>query len=361
MPFIFPEVSNVKLVEKDTSSTTVNEVVEPEKNEETLSSKIEKYKRDIGFGKVEASRITLDNPDNLKALVLLESKFQDLDIILPYLQFAIGFKEAPVTYTFGREVDGKPATLITFITEYPIEKVFEATKKFGVPKEMDELRSTLKVVEVVVNRNILKGQPTELTNDSNHPRYFDANYYELIGIDRSKQIDAVRRLRTATVKGRQADISSALTGLITKNDHELSKEVIATLYHWTRPEYENDQSVINYAKEIVGTQNMSRPVMDYLADKEVPGSAEILSKQWASVNGHLLWESHLVRAKKRGEQAVIYALPNLKNTHYKSVASILNKIGTSRSISAINTVIHKASPEDQKYLKATIDEIKSRQ
>ncbi|MFT5904891.1 MAG: hypothetical protein ACI9E1_000479 [Cryomorphaceae bacterium] len=361
MPFVFPEVIEAILADKPLVDPSLLVSTDDDANKNTFSAQLEKYKRDIGFSKVEASRIALNDPDSLKVLVLRQSKIQDLDAILTYLKYTLAINTPPNVYASGREINSQPVTLITFITEAPMERVFEVTKKFGLPQEMDEIRTALKIIEVVVDRSSLKGQPSEFTNDTTHPNYFDANYAELRNIDRAKQLDAARRLQSANIKGRQADIVSALCELINSNDHELSRQAIATLNYWTLPEYKTDQRVLDYAKEVVATDFMHRSVMDYLADKDVPGSEEILAKQWAASKGYLLWENYLVRAKKRGEKAVISALPTLDQTHFKSAASILSKVGTAESIPAINAVLSRVNENDKKYFKAAIDEIKSRQ
>jgi hypothetical protein len=362
MPFIFSEVIEATLADKPVIDSDLSDPSDDnDANKNTSSTQLEKYKRSIGFEKVAASRNALNDPDSLKAIVLRKSKVQHIDTILRYLKLTLRLEKTPVTYQFGREINGQPVTLVTFITKTPLERVFEMTKKFGNPQKMNEVRTELKIIEVIIDENTLKGQPSEFTNDINHPKYFGANYEELRNIDRGKQLDAARRLQSSTKKGRQADIVSALSDLISSNDHELSGQAVATLYQWTLPEYKTDQRVLDYAKEIVGTNVMHRSVMEYLADKDVPGSEEILAKQWSSSKGYLLWENYLVRAKNRGEIAVITTLPTLKETHFKSAASILSKIGTTESISAINAMLSRVSENDKKYFKAAIDEIKSRQ
>ncbi len=358
MPFLFPEVIDDTIAEQPNEIITVESKIE---DENSYSVRLEKYKNGIGFGKIEASRIQLADPSALKAIVLRDSKIQDIDPILSYLENATEISSSPVTYTFGRELEGRPVTLITFISDTPLERVFDLTKKFGVPQEMNDIRTALKVIEVIVDRTTLLGQPSALTNDPNHRQYFDANYLELRSIDRNKQLNAAKRLETSADKGRQSDIATALANLINTRDHELSRQAISTLNQWTIPEYKTDQRVIDYAKKIAGTENMSRAVMNYLTDRDVPGSEEILSKQWASPKGHLIWANYLIKANKRGEKALIKALPNVDKNHYRSAITILRKIGTVKSISTINSVLSKANEEDKKYFKAVVDEIKSRQ
>ncbi len=51
----------------------------------------------------------------------------------------------------------------------------------------------------------------------------------------------------------------------------------------------------------------------------------------------------------------------LRNSHFKSAASILSKVGTAESIPSINAVLSRVNENDKKYFKAAIDKIKSRQ
>ncbi len=369
MPFIFPEVSDAKLVDRILEEESLSDSVPEEEPEpSSFEARLEKYKLSTGFAKVEKTRETLKNdlkqdPDLLKVIILHnnpEKRFQDLDPIISYLETSLTLEEAPLTYSYGREIDGVPVILITFITPKPMQEVIELTKRFGSPKEMNDITSALKVIEIEVNRNTLISPNSEFTNNVNHPEYYTANYWELRNIDRDKQLNAAKRLQSAPVKGMQADISTALRDLINMNDHELSRQAIATLYHWTRPEYKTDQRVLEYAATIVGTELMHSSVMDYLADKEIPDAVEILAKQWSSEKGNLLWENHVVRAKKRGEMAVLSVLPTLNQSHYKSAAFILSKVGTAESIPAINNLLPQVNENDQKYFKDAIDEINSR-
>lgn len=360
MPFIFPEVIDSKIISKPApdivEKTILNTVPESSFNQELVE-----YSKNIGFEKVEAARASLTDPSALKAIILRNSKVVDLDTILPFLQYNLGLEETPASYPYGRQLDDENVTLVIFETDTPFEIVYNMTKRFGDPQEMNEVRNALQVIEVVVDRETLAGRASSMINDPNHADYFDANHAELRSIDRSKQLNAARRLQSSTNKGRQADIAVALSDLINVNDHEVSRQAISTLYYWNLPEYKTDEKVIAYAKEIVATPLMHRSVMDYLADKDIEGSVAILAEQWASDKGHLIWENHLVRAERRGEKAVLSTLSTLREDHFRSAANILSKVGTRDSIAAINELLPRIKEDDKKYFKAAIDEIKSRQ
>jgi len=356
MPIMFPAVASPK----ENSQEESTPIVENLPQQDSFSERLQNYKISIGFDKIEQLRNESSNPDQIKAILLHESKVQYLDTILPYLERVLNLNKTPVTYPYGRDIDGSPVTLLTMSSDTSFDELFELTRKFGTPLEMNDIRSAVKVIEVKVDKKTLTPPPPGTTNNPLDPNYFNVNYQELKSIDRTRQFNAAKRLESGEYLGRQSDISKLLADLITHRDHELSEQLIATLNNWTRPEYKTDEKVLNYAKVVAGTEHMSRPVMDYLVKKNVSGSASVLSKQWASKGGPL-WASYLVAAKQIGEEAIIKALPQVGDSHYKSAASVLSSVGTSRSIPAINIAISKANTENKKYLKAVIDEIKSRQ
>ena len=359
MPIIFPEVTN-SINPSDLTLIPDSPPLIEENFDDNFTKRLETYKIGIGFDIIESLRKEAP-AGKVKAIILLENKIQYLDSILPYLERVLNLEKTPASYSFGREIDGKPITLLTMSTEVKFDEVFELTKRFGKPMEMNDIHSALEVIEVTVDKEALAPPLAETTTNPLHPEYFNVNYLELKSIDRSRQLSAAERLRSGEYLGRQADISKLLASQITVTDHELSEQFISTLNNWTTPQYKTDGQVLDYAKKVAGTNDMSRSVMDYLVDRKVPGAADIFAKQWATTKGGLLWASYLIEAKNVGEDAVLKALPNIGDSHYKSAASILSKVGTARSIPSLNIAISKANAENKKYLKAVIDEIKSRQ
>jgi len=360
MPTFFPEVLSTTNLDPSVPLSPTHTTQQLNQANEISVDQLEAYKKGIGYDRIEELRNKALDPNQVKAILLLENKVQYLDSILPYLERVLSLDSTPVTSSYGREIDGKPVTLMTMTTDTSFEELYELTKRFGTPTEMNNIQSTLKIIIVTVDKSTLTPPPEGVTLDPLNPQYFNVNYKELKSIDRTRQMNAAKRLESGEYLGRQADISKLLAELITPKDHELSAQLIATLNNWSRPEYKIDDKVVNYARTVAGTRNMTRSVMDYLIDKKVPNIADILSKQWASKGGSL-WANYLIEAGEQGEEATIKALPNLGNSHYKSASAILSKIGTSRSIAFINSAISKANEENKKYLKATIDEIKSRQ
>ncbi len=355
MPFIFPAV----LPPTAEQNLQFNPDSTPDKlDAQHESDSLESYSDAIGFSKVLHMRAKTRNPEEIKAIVLKDAE-RDIVTILSYLQRKLNLESPPSAYSSGRSLNGKPVILIAFKSDVSQENLINICKNFGEPLPMNDIRKKLNVIEVITD--IPESPSPNTLVDQNNPDYFNANLLELFSIERSKQLKAVLRLINTNVSlGRRSDISTALANLINPQDKELSEAAIKALYKFTRPEYKLDSKVFDYAKTLSPQGKLPNVVLDYLIDKKVAGISHILAQQWSAPNGMLLWEDQMVRAKVEGEKAIIEALPKVKVNHFKSAALILKKIGTRRSIPAIRKAISRASREDANYLKATIDEIKSR-
>jgi len=108
MPFIFPEVKTVKTAPALSENIDSINIAKAETIQDAFDKELQNYKEGIGYSKVEAARIALNKPHALKALVLSNTKIQDQDTILTYLHYTLGLDALPVTYPYGREVDGEP-------------------------------------------------------------------------------------------------------------------------------------------------------------------------------------------------------------------------------------------------------------
>ncbi len=357
MPFVFPETLSPQRLSLASDDDTSQQ---PEQNDEK-----EIYTQGIGYRDIiklrkQATDKGID-PTTVKAIVLRNVSYH-IDTILFYVKNKLQLKTVPSKYTLGRVVNDKPITLMVFDSDASMEEVLEISKRFGTPTPMEGMLTDLGIIEINVDHKQFINQDAQILGNENHANYFRANYIELRSMDRTKQIEAIKRLnKTQASLGRRFDISTRLASLISVNDKPLSKEVIKTLNKWTLPDYNLDGIVLEYAKSLSAKGILDEIVMNYLVDKQIKGSSSILAQQWLRPKGYLRWEDQILRAKSQGEQAIIEALPKTPDSHIKSAAAILKKIGTAKSIPALRDSALKHKKEDANYLKATIDEIKSRQ
>ncbi len=360
LPFLFPVLITPEVTEGSRLGSNDSNVIQDEKIKAQEEQKIDTYKNNIGYRKVTSRRAEATNPDHIKVLVVRDIG-SHTDTICNYLEEELNLDFLPTTYTSDRSLDGRRITLIIMEADISTADLYELTKKFGIPAEMNAMRTELDVIEVLVKEDKLTNTSTDILLDESNPSFFDANYAELYHISRDRRIAAIQRLEKVKLSlGRRADIADQLSKMINIKDQEISNEAIRTLKKWSVPEYKLDNKVKAYADALADKGNLESPVLEYLIDKKVPGISGILSKQWLNSNGHLIWDDIIRRAGKQGEAAIIKALPKAKSAHLKAASSVLLKIGTRKSLPALSAALSRADKEDAKYLKATIDEIKSR-
>ena len=358
LPFVFkvtksPEVSDGSKL--DTSN--------PEQKEETrndIEKKIEQYKINIGFRKVQSARKNANDPSHVKALVVRDIG-SHTDTIANYFKEELALEIPPTDYQGERSLDSRRVTLFVLNTDISTDELIEMTKKFATPAVMDIVRTQLDVVEVLVDEEKLKNRNSKILDDESNPEFFNANFQELFHISRDRKITALQRLeKVKSSLGRRADIADKISMMINVKDVQLSNEAIRTLNKWAIPEYKLDYKVKAYAEALTDKGNLELPVMEYLVEKKIPNISNILANQWLNSNGHLIWDDLIRQAGSQGEAAIIQALPSADSAHLKAASSVLIKIGTRKSLPALNAALVRAEKEDAKYLKATIDEIKSR-
>jgi len=360
LPFVFPVLKTPEVSAGSDLATNDPTKIKENLTKEGLDKEIQDYKINIGFKKVASTRAKSSNPSHVKALIVRDIG-SHTDTIANYFKDVLNLDIAPIERTGERSLDSRRVTL--FIIEAPIttEELIELTKKFGTPAEMNQIRTQLDVVEVLVNEDKLRNTSSEILDDENNPAFFNANLQELFHISADRRIAAIQRLdKVKSSLGRRADIADRLSKMINTNDTKISDEAIRTLKKWAIPEYKLDHKVKSYAEALADKGNLALPVMQYLVEKQVPDISDILAKQWLNSNGHLVWDDIVQKAGSQGETAIIKALPKANSAHLKAASSVLRRIGTKRSLPALSAALARAKKEDAKYLKATIDEIKSR-
>lgn len=367
LPFVFHiEPTPSSQAGLNSGSDTISKTDDSKIANKERQAKIDQYKESIGYGRVEAKRLESETPQNIKALVIKDMG-SHTDTINNYLKYELNLDTPPSIYNTGLELaeeDGsiRRVNLLIIDSDVSDEKLIEMTKKFGTPVAMDDMRTDLQVIEVQLKEELLQNTSTKVLTDETHAEFFSANYLELSHISHDRQMKAITRLSNVKSSlGRRADIAARLGDMINVKDKRRSIEVIRALKLWALPEYKLDKKIVAYANaHPIDTVNLKPAVMEYLVEKKVAGISGILEKQWLNDNGHLVWDDLIQKAGGEGETAIINALPKADSAHLKSAAAILSKIGTSRSIPALTTAIQRAKSGDAKYLKASIDEIKSR-
>lgn len=349
MPLIYSEKPLV-LADIEESIELDIEAAEPIEN-------IVQYKIDLGYAKVENKIAEAEHPDRVLAIALMRSKPVHLELIKDYLASVLVTAEIPRVYQ-NRNIGGVPVTLLVYLnTRIPAESAADYMDKFG---KVVKVRPELKVIEVLVNGDALVASDTDVLLDESHPDFYSYNLGELKSIDRNRQLTAIQRLENVKEVSLRSDIVTQMLRLFADPHYPHRVEVVETLNRWSVPNDGCSIFIGGHARELMDEQaEIPACYLTFLVDHDVSSIGDILTYAWQQ--DQLVHENTLIKAGKRGELALIEVMPTLEPYQLDSAVTVLRKIGTAEAIPSLLVAYELAVGDLKKSIKATIDEIKSRE
>jgi len=352
MPIIYPEQLSPAGLDYD-SNLEVNEPAEIDPEAELLA-----YKVDLGYASVEAKIAEAANPERVIAVALMRVKPAHLDTIKDYLARALKTEEIPRVYP-NRQLNGLPCILLVYLnSQQPLEDAAMVMSKFGT---VMGIQKKLQIVEVLVDPDTFKNSKSGVLIDESNAKFYQANLEELKHIDQERQLAAIQRLSNTQKFSLRSDIAKQLKALAALDSFEHKETTVEALIHWDRMDQDNasDLVVSQARKMAVSKEGIPLSYLNYLIEKKVEGVGDILLYAW--MKERVVHESTLIRAGKLAELALIEMLPDLEPIELDSAANVLRKIGTPDALPALLIAYEAANGDVKKSLKATIDEIKSRE
>ena len=349
MPLIFPQQLPA-VVDGGVPIEIEIAVATPEEN-------LVQYKMDLGYAKVENKIAEAQHPDRVLAIALMRAKPVHLSLIKDYLANVLVTAEIPRVYQ-NRTINEVPVTLLVYLnTRIPADAAADYMSKFG---RVMKVRPELKLIEVLVDGDALVASDTDVLLDETHPDFFTYNFGELKSIDLSRQLGAIQRLEDVKNVSLRSDIVTQLLRLFADPNYPHRVEVVETLSRWSMPDDGSSIFIAGHARELMNAKAEVPPsYLTFLVEHNVADIGDILIYAWKM--NQLVHENTLLNAGKRGELALIDTLATLDPYQLDSAANVLKKIGTEEALPSLLVAYELAKGDLKKTLKATIDEIKSRE
>ncbi|MFT5882328.1 MAG: hypothetical protein ACI9FG_000830 [Crocinitomicaceae bacterium] len=352
MPIIYPEKLSPIGIDYD-SNLEVNEPEEVDPEAELLA-----YKVGLGYASIEAKITEATNPEDVIAVALMRVKPAHLDTIKDYLARALKTEEIPRVYP-NRQLNGLPCIILVYMnSEQSLEDAAMVMSEFGT---VMGIRPKLQIVEVLVDPDTFKNSKSDVLLDENNARFYEANLDELEHIDQERQLAAVLRLSNTQKFSLRSDIAKQFKVLVNLDSFEHQEAAVEALIRWDRMDQDNaSELVVSKARKMaVSKKAIPLSYLNYLIAQKVEGAGDILLYAW--MKERVVHESTLIRAGKLAELALIEILPDLEPVELDSAGNVLRKIGTPDALPALLIAYEAANGDVKKSLKATIDEIKSRE
>lgn len=317
-------------------------------------------KVDLGYDKVEeAMNKDGASPDSVVAYALYGYKETNEDLLTRYLYDAYGRRDYPLFYK-ERLIGEKPVTLIV-ISKVDIDSLSVAANHAANFGKVEKIHRDLRLIEVTVDQEKIEGDPESHYMSESSPHYFAANLRELSHIDYKRRINALTRLAGASTHKKRVDYVRKLIDMLKeKQTEEDTNLIIQVLNRWSFPE-DNIQNDVFQAIEglLENYGNIKMETMAYLVEQNVPGKEDILAKVWAAKP--VQWQAAIVATGDLGRRAILKIFPEINVAQMSSAASILREIGTKADLATMEASLEYGDENSRIVMKATIDEIKSRQ
>ncbi len=281
------------------------------------------------------------------------------DLFTRYLYDAYGKRDYPSFYK-ERYIGEEEVTLVV-IRKVSLDSLTDAANLARPFGDIKKIHRDLRVIEVRIDQEKIQGDPESHYMSETSAEFFEANLRELSHVDSERRINALTRLTSTTSLQKRVDFVRKLVTMLEEGYSEKETSlIIQALNHWSTPEDRIQEEVYSAILSLLDSSgNISTETMAYLMEQDVPGRAPILSKIWAA--NPVQWQAALVATGELGKQAVLLQLPELNSAQMNSAARIMQELGIKEDAALLKTSLESGDENSQKAMKATIDELESRQ
>lgn len=237
-----------------------------------------------------------------------------------------------------------------------IEAVAELCRRFGkVKRTWPELH----LIEVEVDGQAFVQGPLDKLQDSDDPSFYELNRRELESIDLNRVAAAVQRLASAEPRLYRRDIVARLQELIEFGDDELKSETARALKTWAQEGDGSVEIVRRVARDFFERQRtIPRSLVEFLVTRRDPEALDLMHELWRSDTSE--WEALYGDMGTLIEDDVLQALPDLRPINKFSAVRLLRRVGTAKSLPALEAEKSGAVAEMQELISQAVTAIRNR-
>jgi predicted Zn finger-like uncharacterized protein len=312
----------------------------------------------VGYGPVEraVTTFTTSDTDGLERVAALwvptmEERFKYQ--IQKYLHRKAKTEERP---SFYRRRKG--GLFVLEGIDIPLEELGRIVERFG---RVEQVYPVIRVVEIAVEgERLLEASPDLMSKltDREHPAFYVRNLQELDHIDIDRVQSAVVRLSDAEPKRFRTEIAARLAQLLSEEvDAEFKGIVTRALMAWSEEGDGIEMNVILVAEDILGSgEEVPRSMLEFMTARSPEAAVPIVTVLWARAPS--TWEPFVADLGSFAEEFVAMRLGKENRALQQSAVRLLKKIGTTKSLPALEAALPEAGTEFKLMLEDTIAHIR---
>lgn len=234
--------------------------------------------------------------------------------------------------------------------EKSLDQIVPLVSAFG---SIERTFPSIQVIEVRIENSKFAEPPMNDLTDKSKPVFYDLNKLELHSIEPERVAKAVRRLAEAEPKVFRADINQRLLALLREDWVDFKNDVCRALVVWSGEPGPAGEAAVAALQAMPPHEREKSAEIAALAVREKnPDVIPILDELWNL--DPVKWESLYSQAGPAAEEPVLARFNNSEGPHRHSATRVLAKVGTAKSIPALDAAYASADPE----LKVLIEQAK---
>lgn len=250
-------------------------------------------------------------------------------------------------------------------TQLSLAEVEAVVDRFAT---VEDVYPNLRVLKIAIDGERLLEPSPELEkklNDKSHQSFYAHNKAELdhIVIDRVR--DAAQRLATVEPIRFRPEIAKKLVTLLEEdNDPEYQEVITRAIAVWSVPGDGAEAAVARVAQRLlIDGSEVPDEMIRFLIERDAPEVIAILEQLWEEDPSS--WQPYVVDVGSEAEEFVAENLGIADPGVQRSAATILRKIGTAKSVPALQRALARATANSQTdvqvLLNAALEAIQQRQ
>lgn len=264
--------------------------------------------------------------------------------IVDYLNRAA--KPGPQSWTYQRP----PNDYLSVLYDVPadLEAMQQICERFGT---VTRVIRELQLIEVEVDNDLFTQGSDKPMRDPTLPGFYQLNYRELNSIDLKRAEAAVKRLARAEPKVLRADIVTRMIERFEEGDVDMKEHVARALLTWAGPDDDVAPVIRAGLQEILEKdQRVPSALVEFLVQAQDRDSVSLVHQLWREDSSD--WESLYGQLGTPIEEPILKGMDTYSPLQLISAARLLGRVGTRRSLAALEAAKAKASSE----LRVTLDQ-----
>ncbi|MDC0087929.1 zinc-ribbon domain-containing protein [Akkermansiaceae bacterium] len=224
--------------------------------------------------------------------------------------------------------------------------------------EVTKVSEELRIIDLTVEEGDIDKATSKAAFKVSDISFFKENLSALKNMSSVERLGAVRRLGSAEPAAYRNDIVAELLKQLPDSDVETQLAIVKTLKTWSKPGEGAEEAVLSAAEAIYETGDLDLTTVEFLIERDVDGGEVILMNLWEK--DPVVWSELFIKLGANAEKLLLPKISNMNSIQFSSACRILKKVGTFNCLSTLTSVLDTVDGQNEKTLKATIDEIKKR-